>query len=229
MAEPKIDLLDDWRQAILELFPEGGAEWLQGLPGVIEHCLEHWALRLRPSQRDSTASYVIPVQRQDGTHAFLKCGLPDNPEFSSEAWALKCFDGRAAVRLLEVDFERGAMLIERASPGHPLSMFEDDDQATRMAGVLMQRLWRSDPECEALPTLEKWGQGFNRLQGSIGFASTIKAAPVRYRHSWLIVPRSCTLSWLPPPGCLNCCMATCIMTTSSAVSGRPGWRSIPKV
>jgi streptomycin 6-kinase len=164
MSGSKLELLEDWRRTIVQLFPDGGSEWLQKLPGTLDDCVEQWALRLRPPQRESTVSYVVPVQREDGSPAILKCGLPDNPEFVSEAWALKCFDGRGAVRLLEVDYERGAMLIERATPGHPLSMFEDDDQATRMAAVLMQRLWRPAPDCESLPTLERWGEGFERLR-----------------------------------------------------------------
>ncbi|MGD8822268.1 MAG: aminoglycoside phosphotransferase family protein [Anaerolineales bacterium] len=164
MSEWKLKLLEDWPEAILQLFPESGSQWLQSLPETLEHCTKSWAISLRPPQRESTASYVISAQTDDGRPAFLKCGLPDNKEFVSEAWALRCFDGRGAVRLLQVDFERGAMLIERAVPGHPLSMFEGDDQATRMAAVLMQRLWRPAPECEALPTLEAWALGFERMR-----------------------------------------------------------------
>jgi streptomycin 6-kinase len=155
---------EDWGEAIVRLFPDHGSGWLQSLPQTVDDCARAWGFRLRPPQRESIASFVVPVQIPDGSTAILKCGLPENPEFGSEAHALRCFDGRGAVRLLEVDFNRGAMLIEHASPGQPLTLLEDDDQATRMAAVLMQRLWRPVPECDAFPTLADWHKGFGRLR-----------------------------------------------------------------
>jgi streptomycin 6-kinase len=149
------------------LYRSKGCSPIMVRPGCI-HC-RTWLMSahkfgVRPPQRGSIASYIVPVQLGDGSPAMLKCGLPSNPEFVAEALALQCFDGRGAVRLLEVDLQKGIMMIERASPGQPLSVLEDDDQTTRMAAVLMQRLWRAAPECEDLPSLTKWSSGFGRMR-----------------------------------------------------------------
>lgn len=158
------NLSDEWGKVIVRLFPDSGQGWLQSLPRTVDDCAREWGFRLRSPQRESTSSFVVPVHLPDGSTAILKCGLPENPEFVSEARALQCFDGRGAVRLLEVDFDRGAMLIERANPGQPLRILEDDDQATRMAAVLMQRLWRPVPDNDAFPSVADWGKGYERLR-----------------------------------------------------------------
>jgi streptomycin 6-kinase len=158
------DFMDGWAESILQLFPDDGPPWLQSLPETIDKFALAWSFQLRPPQRRSSASYIVPAQLGDGSPAILKCGVPSNTEFVSEAKALQCFDGRGAVRLLQVDLPRGVMLLERASPGQPMSMLEDDEQATRMAAVLMQRLWRPAPDCEEIPSLARWGLGFERMR-----------------------------------------------------------------
>ena len=56
------------------------------------------------------------VERADGTPAVLKLSLPHR-EAQQEADALERWDGVGAVRLLERDDARNAMLLERCEPG----------------------------------------------------------------------------------------------------------------
>ncbi len=60
---------------------------------------------------------------------YLKIGVP-NRELTSEMSALRFFDGKGAVRLLEADEERVMFLLERLQPGDMLATLNDDDQAT---------------------------------------------------------------------------------------------------
>jgi streptomycin 6-kinase len=50
------------------------------------------------------------------------------------------FDGRGSVLVLDAEREQGAMLLERLSPGAPLSAVENDDEATAIAADVMASL-----------------------------------------------------------------------------------------
>jgi streptomycin 6-kinase len=76
--------------------------------------------------------HVEPVRTRDGTPAVLKLGPTD---------ALEWFSGHGGVRVLAVDSERGAALIERL--GTPLvAAGLDDEAATAAAAEVMAALWR---------------------------------------------------------------------------------------
>ena len=60
----------------------------------------------------------------NGTEVILKIGVP-NPELITEIEALLIYDGRGSVRLLDVDREQGALLLERLKPGTPLLSITD--------------------------------------------------------------------------------------------------------
>jgi streptomycin 6-kinase len=64
---------------------------------------------------------------------------------SYEANALEHWRGEGAVRLLEVDRERNALLVERAEPGTPLWDVADDEEAILIAASVLRRLWRHPP------------------------------------------------------------------------------------
>jgi streptomycin 6-kinase len=70
----------------------------------------------------------------------LKVQFPDR-ESEHEAAALALLDGDGAVRLLEYDEERRALLLERAEPGTPLKELEPD-LALDVFVELLPRLWK---------------------------------------------------------------------------------------
>jgi streptomycin 6-kinase len=95
----------------------------------------------------------------------LKLGVP-NPELASEIAALRLFDGRGSVRLLEADEQQGILLLERLSPGAPLSALEDDAEATSIAAGVMRQLWRPVPFQHSFPTVATWALGLPRLRAA---------------------------------------------------------------
>jgi len=86
-------------------------------------------------------SLTLPATLPDGRRAVLKLSFPE-PESAQEGAALAHWDGEGAVRLLDADPARNALLVERAEPGTPLWDVEDDEEATVIAASVAAQLWR---------------------------------------------------------------------------------------
>ena len=133
-----------------------------------------WGIALQPPFPLSY-NYVAPATRSDGSEVVLKVGIParhlafapethySNHELRTEIEALRLYDGRAAVRLLEADPGRG-LLLERVRPGTPLVELADDEQATAIAARLMRDLWRPVPPRHSFPSVADWALGLRRLR-----------------------------------------------------------------
>jgi len=147
-----------------EMHGAAGEQWITRLPEVLADLEQHWSIRLLPPFNLSY-NYVTPAVRADGTEVVFKIGYPD-PELLSEMAALKAYDGRGIIRLFESDPKRGAMLLERLTPGVELATLEDDDEATRITAHVMQQLWIPAPEDpkQVLCRSEKWAAGLGRLR-----------------------------------------------------------------
>jgi len=123
----------------------GGAAWLESLPRLAGECAEQWSLRLGEPFGQGHVSLTVPVRLADRKEAVLKLNFPE-AESEHEADALAHWHGDGAVRLLEVDRERNALLLERAVPGTSLWEVADDEEATLIAASVLRRLWRPVPE-----------------------------------------------------------------------------------
>jgi streptomycin 6-kinase len=119
---------------------DAGRSWLAGLPARLAECAARWSLRVGQPYQDSYVSLVVPATRPDGTEAVLKIQFPD-PDSRHEAEALRVWGGDGAVRLLDHDEARLALLMERCTPGTPLSEVASDE-AIRTFVDLLPRLWR---------------------------------------------------------------------------------------
>ena len=118
----------------------GGAQWLDGLPTLVEECAEQWELTLGPPFAGGNVSLVLPAG-----DAVLKINFP-NAESEHEADALALWNGRGAVVLLAHDPGRRALLIERCDPGTTLWELDDEPEANRIAARLLLRIWQPPPE-----------------------------------------------------------------------------------
>jgi streptomycin 6-kinase len=148
---------------ILSVFGEAGHAWLDALPALVATCAERWSLRVGSPFPNLSYNVVAPAERADGTSAVLKLGVP-NRELATETAALRHFDGVGSCRLLAADETAGALLLERLEPGRLLLTVEDDEAATRIAAEVMSRLWRPALPDHPLPTVARWGEGFERLR-----------------------------------------------------------------
>lgn len=143
---------------------EAGAAWAHAYPERLARLAERWSLQLEDSFPDIWYNFVAPGIRDGRVPIVLKVSFP-NPELFSEIDALRLYDGRGAVRLLEVDEAEGAMLLERVQPGSPLLALADDGEATRIAARVMQQIWHRPPDSGRFPTVEGWAmRGMNKLR-----------------------------------------------------------------
>jgi len=140
---------------------EGGAAWLAALPGLAAECAESWDLRLGDPFEPATISLVVPAERRDGTPAVLKITFPEE-ESEHEAAALAHWNGHGAVRLLEADAGRRALLAERLAPARKLNALPDEVVANTIAAGVLRRLWSTPPAADAPfmrldEVMETWG------------------------------------------------------------------------
>lgn len=156
----------DFARTMQEVYGPAGADWLKRLPAFLAYCEQRWALTVMPPFALSY-NYVAPALRNDGRGIVLKVGFP-GAELMAEIEALRLFDGRGIALLLDADRERGVLLLERLSPGTPLSRLTDDAQATSIAAGVMRRLWRPAPPEHPFPTVAKWALGLGRLREHFG-------------------------------------------------------------
>jgi streptomycin 6-kinase len=138
-------------------FGAEGAAWLRNLPALLRELAQRWSLTLGPHYHDLSYHYVAPATRADGTPAVLKVGVPHD-EMRTEIEALRLFDGSGIARLLEADFGRGALLLERLEPGETLvaRSHQDDDAATAIGASLMRRLWVPAPQAHPFRDMQSW-------------------------------------------------------------------------
>jgi streptomycin 6-kinase len=119
----------------------GGAAWLERLPRLAAECADRWSLALGAPFEPAHISLVVPAQLPDGMEVVLKINFP-KPESEHEADALAHWDGTGAAVLLAADPERRALVVERCRPGTELWDVADEEEANRVAGDLLRRLWR---------------------------------------------------------------------------------------
>jgi streptomycin 6-kinase len=151
-------------QRIVESFGDAGAAWLERLPSVLDGAAERWGLTLG-EPFELSYNYVVAATRGDGARVVLKVGVPDH-EVRSEIAALRHYDGRGCVQLIDSDAVAGLLLLERIEPGTPLADLDDDDAMTAIAADVMLELWRPAPTRDvfAFRTVDSWAAGLAKLR-----------------------------------------------------------------
>lgn len=171
MREPAPGAIpDDFAAWVASYWRDEGVAWLRDLPALLTDCCARWNLTLGPPFLNLSFNYVAAATRADGTPVVLKAGVPRD-EIRTEIEALRLSGGAGMVYLLESDAQHGAMSLERALPGEPLSRLEDDDQATAIAADVMLAIWRPAPESSPFPTVARWLRAFDRVRATFGGGS----------------------------------------------------------
>ena len=142
---------------------DGGAAWLAQLPTLIAQCEAKWNLTAHDHFPTLSYNYAAPATLADGTAVALKIGVPRD-ELVTEMEALKIYNGRAICHLIDADMEMGVLILEWLKPGKMLLEVKDDDEATRIAAQVMQKLWRRLPETHNFPSVADWSNGLIRLR-----------------------------------------------------------------
>jgi streptomycin 6-kinase len=116
------------------------AEWLTGVPALLDEVAQSWNLTPGRAYPPGAVGHAVRVELADGMPAVLKLSNPDR-ETLLEPDALERWDGDGAVRLLARDDARHAMLLERCEPGTFLSASAGDTLGVFVC--LLPRLWKS--------------------------------------------------------------------------------------
>jgi len=133
-------VVHDFLRAARETSADGRA-WLDRLPDLVADACGSWGLEIAGAPYEGgVCGWVAPVRRAGGD-AVLKVTWP-HPEASTEAAALRWWDGVGAIRLLAEDRDAWVMLIERGDPGTPLrDAGVPIDRALSIGAGLMNALW----------------------------------------------------------------------------------------
>jgi streptomycin 6-kinase len=135
---------------------EAARRWLARLPDLVGELCVRWGLRVTGDPMHGYLALVVPVLRGAARYA-LKVSWIDG-ETANEAAALALWNGGGAVRLIDADDAKGALLIEWLDPGRSLKEV-DLSVAVPVAARLLRRLavpvpaqWPARP----VPRLRRW-------------------------------------------------------------------------
>jgi streptomycin 6-kinase len=159
-----------------------GRLWIDGLPGLLESVCRNWDLVLVDVvPRHGYISVVWQVEHAAQSYA-LKLTVPSET-FQLETAALLAWDGRAMVRLVQRDAERGAALLQWLDSSVSL---EDVplDQAVAVAGEMLTAVPQIDRSTtnlfsDARAEVEQWRKAWPSRNTSLGrpfSAATLQAA-----------------------------------------------------
>jgi streptomycin 6-kinase len=135
--------------------------WAAEVPRLAAECAEAWSLELEEPFAAEAAAWVVPAGE-----LVLKLGFPHR-ESQFEYEALRLWNGEGAVRLVDLDLERGALLLERLRPGTQL-WSEPEEVGRRIAATLLPRLWITPPEGHPFESLSEYARYWSALPGEPG-------------------------------------------------------------
>lgn len=134
----------------------GGAEgsaWVARLPALFAELAERWGLRQDGEPMNGYHGLVVPVRRGAEPLA-LKVSWVD-ASIDQEIRALRMWDGRGMVRLVDAAPERAALLLERLDLTRPLSE-EPMGVGVATAGDLIRLLSVEAEPAHGLPLVPEW-------------------------------------------------------------------------
>lgn len=148
---------------VLDLCGNLGEEWLNDLPQIIEKLSFEWNFQAEKPFENLSYNYVAPCKFLDGKESILKIALPlNNPEIYNEAKYLQIQNGRGAVKILNFNKMRRAILLEKLNPGkHLKEIFQGNEKrAVEIAADLTNKLKRKPPVNSDFLLLENWFENF---------------------------------------------------------------------
>ncbi|GAA0674644.1 aminoglycoside phosphotransferase family protein [Kitasatospora atroaurantiaca] len=154
-------LPSSYLSGIRQLLGAEADRWVTALPAHIGGALRRWRLKVDGPASHGVGAVVLPVRLPDGGAAALKVGLMDT-ESRPEAVALRAWEGRGVVLLIDADLELdphpeagvGALLLERLTPDRSLHDVDEDTAATTLGSVLARLAVPAGPAADGLPRLE---------------------------------------------------------------------------
>ena len=194
----RADLPPPFARTVLDVYAGEGDAWLDALPTLVAECEARRDVRTTGIAPALSYNLVLWAERAAGEPVALKL-MVRGDEARAEAQALARYDGRGAVRLLAQLPERGALLLERALPGTPLTELarDDDRRATELVAALAPSLWVPASGVSDAPSVDGWARdGFARMRRRFAGGTGPLPAPLVERAERLFDE---LLNSAPPP------------------------------
>lgn len=145
---------------IINIYGDTGRKWLPNLPYIVSDFAQRWHLSDLKPVHNLSYNYVLSGF-QGIQPIILKLGL-DVKSINTEGLALKAFKDHGAVKLL--DQADGTLLLERATPGHPLKQLflNHENEAIAIASEVIRKLNKM-PKINLIefPTINGWLTSLN--------------------------------------------------------------------
>jgi streptomycin 6-kinase len=125
---------------IVGMYGQQGQEWLDNVPQLANQLSERWGLSNLQVLPNLSYNYVASCI-QNGHPVVLKIGFW-KPEIQEEANALQAFAEHGCIKLLDIDIEIGAMLLQKVVPGTPLkTLFPgQEEQSIKIISSVIKEL-----------------------------------------------------------------------------------------
>jgi streptomycin 6-kinase len=112
--------MQTFEKNIINSFGEPGKKWIDSLPSIIEKTSKQWQLQdVNPVEQKMNWNYVALAMQNNNYPVVLKLSY-DRKLIQDEYNALKHFNGNGAVRVIDINLEYNALLLEQAIPGYLL-------------------------------------------------------------------------------------------------------------
>lgn len=164
-----MELQDSFIETITSIWGEQGEAWLERLPNIVQECERRFKLVAGEPVSELSVNYVCNAEfGADKQPSILKIGV----NISRELTALDIFAGTSCVEVLAAEPDLNAMVLEKISPGTPLTQIQrkDDEEATRIAAPLIRDLPRRIPEGQTFKDItESWEPDYANSDQPEGF------------------------------------------------------------
>ncbi len=125
---------------ITHLYPHKSQKWLADFPQLIRYCEQRWGITIH-SHFPLSYHFVAPARKADESELVVKFFVEPS-ELLHEQEALTALAGENTVKIVDSDAKKGILLVEKLSPGCPLSSLPTKEEAALIAAGLMKSLWR---------------------------------------------------------------------------------------
>lgn len=152
------------KKNIINLFGETGKKWLDSLTSTVENLAQHWQLTdIRPVANMSWNFVALAIQKNNQP-VVLKISC-DAQLIQDEHRTLQHFNGHGAIKVLDINKQYNALLLEQAVPGyllkahHPLKI---EDTVNIYAGVV-KALSTNELSDDKYIHARKWCEAIDRI------------------------------------------------------------------
>jgi len=140
---------------IINIYGEEGKTWIDELPELVVTISSKLGLRDLNEITNLSYNYVLSGLQGDNP-IVLKLGL-DSEGLAREAFALKCFSGCGAVKVLAEN--EGMLLLERVVPGASVKRYfpDKEQESIKIACGVMKKLHQANiPVAHNFPHIRDW-------------------------------------------------------------------------